>query len=1268
MTKQEIEHIILPGLTLKREEPIVGETITEFLERTQWDFRIPTVCSLNNLPVLRKEWATTTISAPDKICFISKPHGRGGGGGKMNNVFALVAVVALAVVAPWVAGSIFAAGSLGFYATVAAITVGGGLLIQSFLAPKPAKSSDPESIPQMYSLTASGNTANPLQPIPVQYGRLKTEPPYASIPWGEFIGDDQYLNILLCQGMGIFDLEQILIDDTVLWDKNTGLSPSFTDVQFQFCPPDVPVTLFPSNVVAAAEVDGQSVSETYLGGYIANAAGTKANALAFDFVWPGGLFSTSEDDAELHNATVTLWLEGRRVDDSGTPITSWSTLLSPVVTLNTRSPKRMSYKIDLLPEGRWEGRVRRTNAESTDTKKSDAVQWAQFRAFLVGSTSYPDVSLIAIRIKATAQLSQTAAKKIGVIQTKILPVWNGTAFVSQPTKNAFWAFYDCATNQKYGAGLSPSRVDFQEIYAQALAADARGDSFNYVFDSAITFQEAFDTILGSCRTKPAWIGDVLSVTRDEWKPIPQMLLTDQQTVRGSVSVDYIINDDTYADCVTGQFLNENTWGPAQLQYPPNSLEFTGVKPATVQIPGVTNPTQMMHELGFLYRQAQLRRINVTLDTEHDGRLLRFGSSVRVQSNLPTKWGQSGEIKSYNTITRVMVVDRDLIWTTGQTHYLELRDRGGHYWGPVAVAKGSEDNQLIVNASDLEDVEEDLDQTLPEALDRLDGAEPPAFAFGIAGEFARSCIVLSGKPQDDKVTLNLAVDSAAVHDDSADPAPVLPTAPILVDPRVPIVAFLTATFRQGVIEPILDATWWPAPGALYYRAAVSYDGGTSWLALPDVSEPQLTAVVSRAALRLRVAAVGIMHGPWVSVDLEAPDIVLGDDTVGSSSLKRGLRDYVEVQLNNALTESRNTLQRIAAIAAEHDASRTVEDIAIRQSLTAVSARGKASVDFLTTVIADLDESFAQYRVTVAAQFDDLGALVETNATAIADANSAFSSYQITVAAQFDTLTAYVDLTASAVADVDGRVDAAVVLTLDVNGYISGWESTNDGTSSTFGIIASRFYIAEPGVSGGALIPVFTIATVNGSSKLAFRGDMFIDGILTTRMFSALSVKSAAIDSDSIETRHLTINSVGINELILNAATYIDVTAFSSPWGPENPLTDDFSSSWTSRTFFSKTVTIRSGRAMITCQCSFSNYIAAYSSSPTSTISLYVNGILRRQWAYKYAFNGGSTWQLTDPITIGWVVEGLPDGANGVTFTITNGPGMNDGQVYIVDLRR
>ena len=52
------------------------------------------------------------------------------------------------------------------------------------------------------------------QPLPVWYGRLKRFPDFAATPWAEFVGNDQYLNILLSVSMGSVAYEALYLDDT----------------------------------------------------------------------------------------------------------------------------------------------------------------------------------------------------------------------------------------------------------------------------------------------------------------------------------------------------------------------------------------------------------------------------------------------------------------------------------------------------------------------------------------------------------------------------------------------------------------------------------------------------------------------------------------------------------------------------------------------------------------------------------------------------------------------------------------------------------------------------------------------------------------------------------------------------------------------------------------------------------------------------------------------------------------------------------------------
>ena len=132
---------------------------------------------------------------------------------------ALVSAFAIAVsaFALWAGPALFAAGTFGAYATTAAIGIGGSLLINALVGPKPGATNAPNATQdQIYSASAQGNVARLGQPLPVWYGRLKRFPDFAATPWAEFVGNDQYLNILLSVSMGSVAYEALYLDDTIL--------------------------------------------------------------------------------------------------------------------------------------------------------------------------------------------------------------------------------------------------------------------------------------------------------------------------------------------------------------------------------------------------------------------------------------------------------------------------------------------------------------------------------------------------------------------------------------------------------------------------------------------------------------------------------------------------------------------------------------------------------------------------------------------------------------------------------------------------------------------------------------------------------------------------------------------------------------------------------------------------------------------------------------------------------------------------------------------
>lgn len=85
------------------------------------------------------------------------------------------------------------------------------------------------------------------------------------------------------------------------------------------------------------------------------------------------------------------------------------------------------------------------------------------------------------------------------------------------------------------------------------------------------------------------------------------------------------------------------------------------------------------------------------------------------------------------------------------------------------------------------------------------------------------------------------------------------------------------------------------------------------------------------------------------------------------------------------------------------------------------------------------------------------------SAVAPAGAAYCSITITTNATSGNW-GVDDVTVEPLTDMAANAFASAGLTLDVNGYISGYRTTNDGTTSNFSIVADQFQVISPG--GGA----------------------------------------------------------------------------------------------------------------------------------------------------------------------------------------------------------
>ena len=732
------------------------------------EFDHPTICLRNASPVLRGRWDDTFIAENDMVVFVPLPQG-GGGGGK--NPLRTILMLAVMVAAPYLGGLI--AGAIGVTSTIgislitAGVALVGTTLVNVLLPPpKPAAPSFGKGVPSpspTYSLTAQGNQARLTQPIPVVYGRHRVYPDLAATPWAEYENNEQYLHQLHCIGQGQYDLEQVRIEDTPI--------ASFEEIETEIVAPGGAVTLFETDVVTAPEIAGQELigvndreagEDGWVGPFTANPAGTRATGIGIDVVMPRGLYYAN-DDGSFSARTAEWEVEVRAVDDDGAATGGWIAVASESVTAAENTPQRRSYRYALDAE-RYEVRIRRTNDKSGDARAGHVIHWGGLKAYLDDPPEFGAVTLLAVRMRATDNLSQRSARLVNVVVTRKLPVWDPAAGWSEPraTRSLASAFADAA-RARYGAGLDDARIDLAALHALDAVWEARGDRFDAVFDQGLTVWEALTRIARCGRALPFLQGGILRIARDAPRTLPVALFGPRNIVRGSFRVQYVMPGEDTADAVTVTYFSERTWTPDEVVAAlPDSATEAADKPAAVDLFGCTGPEQAMREGLYMAAANRYRRRIVTFRTELEGLIPTYGDLIAITHDLP-RWGQGGEVTAADR--RTLILSEPLEWNAGEetaagtgtatvgapVHYLALRRRDGSLSGPWPVAPGGDERTVLLS--------DDLD------LEPYTGAdeERTHFAFGPGEAWGLRARVMAVRPRGEQVEITAVGEDARVHE-------------------------------------------------------------------------------------------------------------------------------------------------------------------------------------------------------------------------------------------------------------------------------------------------------------------------------------------------------------------------------------------------------------------------------------------------------------------------------------------------------------------------
>lgn len=1157
-----------PLLTVDHAKFKAGETISEFIERSGIDvYSLPVVCKVNGKYVLGREWDKRRLKGRDRVEFLARP-GRGamGGGGRSGakSIGSIVALVALSVLAPWAGGAM--AGALGLGASTIGgvsfssvfsgiILAGGSFLISQFLKPNVGGQSEKKA--DIYTISASGNTARPQQLIPVGYGRVIQAPDYAAPPYSEYDGDEMYLYQLFCLGCGEYDLEEIWLDDTRMWQKGIGFHSAFAGCKLEIVPPGEPVDLFPINVVTASEVSSIKLpspskdpfNNGWVGFYVANPPGTIAREIWLDIVFPNGGSQSFKD--RTIEVSVQVVAEARRVDDAGVEYGPIIDLLNKTYTFNKNDLIRYTEKIPVDP-GRWAVRVRRRNDSITGVKQKhgeghDDVQWEALRSKIDGPDRFAGVTTIALKARATANMAALSGRRIKTVQTRKIPVWTGTQWRTQTTRNPVWAALDIWQNTDYGPGLNIANVDFQTFYQYALFYDQQEHTFDHFFTDRTSVAEAIETALKVGRANPSFVGDRMTMVRDEPREVPRMAFTDAEIVRGSLAITRRLLDEEWADGVVIEYLDERNWRPSDVSSAPDGVKLQ--RPARVQIPGLTKRKQAVGLARHLAMVNNRRRMDVSFQVELEGRMLKRMDQITVSSELPEQWGQSLKIEGYDPATRRMTFSSAPKFAASGNHYIGIRRATGRPWGPVRVtAVSGQPNTVTINQVDLNAVEAQQG-SIAAALERTDDMDKLSAVFSQGTPRQRTLLVTRGRMRGKYTTIDAVIDDPLVYTVNEDGIPPIPPPLPNFEAVYPLIKGMSARAYQRGGTIVLQVGWQPTKGAVTYLIEFSADGGTSWTTIYNGPRTSCEAIVGGLRhVLVRGSVVGASGTPGTAtvIEVEAPPLRMANEFF-----------IMEVSEDDFIPQVRRELEFQPLI----------QPVAIQAANTVVVAqqaneRAEASIKRIEEVRVSMEEAFAAFGIEVNARFEENEAWVSQQLQALSGPGGAIATLREELVARIednegrivnlqqtritaDEATAIASQAVSAkVGDIGsatvqqimeaqatqiGTLFSRYAIRLTAGGFWTGFEIVAaNGTPGTvrteFRIAADRFMIGRPGDTGAEY--VFTVQTVNGVARVAMKGDFIADGSVNANKINVISLSALAVDIGTVSKGTMDFNGVKI----------------------------------------------------------------------------------------------------------------------------------------------
>lgn len=337
---------------------------------------------------------------------------------------------------------------------------------------------------------------------------------------------------------------------------------------------------------------------------------------------------------------------------------------------STKAIRRTLESIQ-LPRGRYEVRVRRLQAQSTDPQISDAVYLTDVGEIDMSPIRMNGTATLSVRVKISDQLNNVP-KITSLVKFSKLKEYDdqGNFVIERWSANPAWIVLDMLTNPLRGAGLALSRFDWPKWVEWAEFCTQEGLEFNGIFDFETSVWEGSQAVMRCGHAQFVRVGTKWSVAIDRAAE-PVMLFTDSNILDGTMSTSWLPMLDRANEIQLSYFEKTDGYRQSTVRLVDNDIAVNGesTRSTTYQQRGITNRQQAMNEAEYQMRRNKLLRKSLSFDAPIEAIGLGIGDVALVQYQAGDYAGGAGGRMVSGSTTTVARLDRPVTIEAGNSYRL-----------------------------------------------------------------------------------------------------------------------------------------------------------------------------------------------------------------------------------------------------------------------------------------------------------------------------------------------------------------------------------------------------------------------------------------------------------------------------------------------------------------------------------------------------------------------------------------------------------------------